>query len=74
MAKRPERVSGEHPRGVGPGLNAETAKLLEKARRTIHAAELLVQHDEVDAAAGSGILHYVLYRRGSTRGEGAPLP
>ena len=33
-------------------MSADALKLLEKARRAIHAAETLLQHEDVDFAAG----------------------
>ena len=33
-------------------MSTDTPKLLEKARRAIHAAETLLQHEDVDFAAG----------------------
>jgi uncharacterized protein (UPF0332 family) len=52
MAKRRGGVPRACPRGVGSSLNIDTLNLLEKARRAIHAAETLLQHGDVDFAAG----------------------
>lgn len=52
MAKSRGLFPCPRPRGVNPGLNTDTRKLLEKARRAIQAAVTLLQHGDADFAAG----------------------
>ncbi len=59
MAKRQGFVSGQRSRGGDSGLNTDTRKLLEKAQRAIQAAATLLQHGDVDFAAGR--VYYAMF-------------
>lgn len=52
MVKRRGPIPRPCARGVDSSLNADTRKLLEKARRATRAAEILLQHEHLDFAAG----------------------